>query len=306
MIENMAVGTTAKLLFKASADIERETNWDHFREGIPSHLKLIEGLLSLQPNNEDLLVSAIKGYGGYAYAVNETLYLEDFYREVSSEDSQHHRFANINYSKALSFSRRYFKTKGLSFDKLMKIAGNQVQLNQLLDQKLESSELKDQEAILYTAQSLGGLININRDQMLLVAQLSLVKSLFNWVCERNPEISFGTCRIFMASYESGRPRALGGNPEEGKGIFLKGIKDYPNNWLIDVNYLQYYVIPMSDEREFNRISRKLNKLKNKFRDNQVWKPGSHKVESENDRIHLFQSIALKRFEIITKFKKELF
>ena len=46
------------------------------------------------------------------------------------------------------------------------------------------------------------------------------------------------------------PRILGGNMEDASKEFKKQIKDYPQNYLSSLNYMQYYLIPMYMEDEF--------------------------------------------------------
>src|SRR5690606_29325702 len=119
----------------------------------------------------------------------------------------------------------------------------------LLSKKLPSNK-RAYEATAFFAQALGGLINMKKDDMVLVAQLPVAKGMFDWVCVEEPNINHGACDLFYGAYEAGRPKMLGGNPEKGKKIFLKAIELNPNNWLARVTYLQYYVIPMFDEDEW--------------------------------------------------------
>ena len=77
-LDKIAVNTVASILYDATYESEQENNWEQLKKGLPGNLKLMEGLRYLDPDNTDLLVSLVKGYTGQAFAVNETLYLDDY------------------------------------------------------------------------------------------------------------------------------------------------------------------------------------------------------------------------------------
>src|SRR5690606_33440595 len=112
---------------------------------------------------------------------------------------------------------------------------------------------------------------------------------------------------FYGAYEAGRPRMLGGNPDKGREIFLKAIEKNPSNWLARVTYLQYYVIPMTEEDDWNEKKKVLNLAIKLNAEDLIWRPGREKNRAFSDEgIRAFQAVALKRWEIMRKYEKELF
>jgi hypothetical protein len=305
LVQKVAVGTTSDLLFKSTGAIEKESNWELFREGVPGNLKMMEGLVSLEPKNEQLLVGLAKGFAGYAFAVSETLALTEIFDGI--EDGPQRAHALSHYSRALEYGLRYLEENDMPFALLQESIGKENGVVKLLDKKLNSNSMIDLEGVLFTAQSLGALIVYQRDDMALISLLPLVKGMFDWVCTNRPDINFGACDIFAAAYEAGRPKALGGNPEKGKEIFLQTIKRYPANWLVRVTYMRFYLIPMGDEEGYNEQAKVLEEKIPLFAVRPNWRPRNTLAEDFSEpRLLLYQSIAMKQFETIKKFKKKLF
>jgi len=304
LMRSTALGVTSPLFFEAGAGFERERNWDFFKTSVPGNLKLLDGLLAVKPNDTYLLSAVIKGYAGYAFTVNETLYLSDKFAE--RRKSFHKDQALFHYTKALDYGRRYLKNHDVTFDKVIKEQKNPKGAITFLRSELPTSKASV-EAVVYTAQALASLINLQKNDMFLVSYLPVAKSLFDWACEIDPRVGHGVCQLFKASYEASRPRMLGGNPEKGKEIFKKAIANNPHQWLIRVAFLEHYVIPMSDENEYRLQKKTLQKMRALFKRKQ--KDGLGQIKSaafENPDYSLYQATAIKRFEQIKKYENDLF
>ncbi len=306
-MQRVMVGSSAKLLYNASSAIETESNWENFRRGVMPNLKTIEGLLYLDPENNLLLISLIKGYSGYAFIVNETLYLKDYFAENDEVDNLNQ--AIYNYSTALKYGIRFLKINGIDYNSLIAKQREKVNLQKLFDSKLKKSKAY-LEGMLFTAQSMGSLVNLQRDKMSLVPQLSIVKEMFDWVCSSDPKINFGACDIFYGSYYGGRPRIMGGDSKLGKRYFTDSFKAYPDNWLTRVLYIQNYLIPISDEVGYQKEKKFLDRALKIHNEDISWTP--YKTDEkggksfENSRLRLYQTVALKRYEIIKRFEKDIF
>lgn len=303
-VRNLSLKTASPMFLESTPGMEREASWENFKEGVPANLKLVEGLLAIRPEDESLLVSAAKGYAGYAFAVHETEFLADKLKE--REKSIHKERALIAYSKAIDYGLRFLQTQGVSFDDLRKATQSKEGVVGLLNDELGNS-MTNYEGVVFTAQALGSLINLSRENISLVAQLPIAKGMFDWVCTKSPNIGHGICQIFYGSYEAGRPSMLGGDPEKGKEIFEKFIKENPANWLGRIAYLQYYVIPMSDEDIYEEQKKELSRLSDIHQKRLIWSPDSkNQKELGNPQLSLYQAIAIKRFNIIKKYEKDLF
>ncbi len=304
-IQAIVVKTTAPIIGQATYAVETENNWDNFRRGVPGNLTLMEGLLYLDKENEKLLASLIKGYAAYAYIIDETLYLDD---KLSDNDKiRNLNQAIYNYARAFKFGQKYLRLNDISYKQLMARMNEPGGIEAILDDELSDSR-RNLESVLFMAHALGSLINLQRSDMALIAQLPVAKGMFDWVCKKDPNINFNTCDIFYGYYEASRPRMLGGNPQRGKKIFLDLINKSPDNWLARTAYIQYYLIPMMDEDGYEKQKRVLNKLKKTHYEDLKWSPSRIKRDDAfvSERLRVYQTLAIKRFEIIVKNEEEIF
>jgi len=302
--QNMLVGTTGRLIYNSTSGIERENNLENFEQGILGNLMLVEGLLSLKPEDRNLLVAATKGYAGYTFAVLETHYLRDYYADKIY--SPYKKKIIEYYSRSLKYGLRFFKSSGMSFEDLKK-AWRDDTFNELLNKKLGKGD-RDLEGVIFTGQSLGGLVNFQKGKMAIVTYAPLAKAMFDWACNKNPNIGNGICDIFYGAYESSRPKGLGGKPELGKNYFLNLIAKDSNNWLGRVAYMQYYLIPYLDESGYKEQKKFMENAIKIHQRELVWSPRKMKEKDafSNDRLRLYQTIAVERYKIMKKYEKDLF
>ena len=120
----------------------------------------------------NFLATLTKGYAGYAFAVNETHYLQDLYEE--KDESVHKDKAVINYSKAMEYGLRYLSKEGLTYQMLQKSVSDKNGVVGLLEDNIDD-DTRDLEVVLFTAQSLASMINLQKDKMTLVSQLPIAK-----------------------------------------------------------------------------------------------------------------------------------
>ena len=254
-LKRTTVNISSGLLYDISFEFQKEIDWHHLKDSMPGTLKMIEGLRSISPHNENLTAALVKGYAGYAFAVWETLALDDILS--GKKKSQSLERALQFYARAIKFGLEFFAAKGLDFKSLQMAMGKERGIAALLDSKFDRDDRADREATLYFALSLGSLIHLQKTNIALMAQLPIAKKMFDWVCQDNPGSHYGTCGIFYGSYEAGIPKMLGGSPERGKKVFEQLIKENGANWLARVAYIQYYAIPMADRRVYLEQSKVL-------------------------------------------------
>ena len=308
---HMAVSSSSDLLYVISNEAEAGSNYEIFRIGTPANLQLLEGLLSESPQNKDLLLALTKGYGGYAFAVNETEMLNEEWSGANDYKSEFARNqALLNYSRSLEFGIRYLHIEKIEFKKLL-TQTNDLQAVTLLFNKYLSADKKNLELLLFTAQALVALINLQKDNISLVAQLPLAKTMFDWVCAKNPNINFGNCAILQGALEASRPKMLGGNPLKGKEIFLLGIENNPHNWLIRSMYMQYYLIPQNDKEGFDFQIKYLKEKQQEFNSYHIYSADiknddKNKNELGESHLRFYQSLGLKRTEMMNKYYKQFF
>lgn len=298
-IQKMGLRSTSPLFKKAGDLTIREKNWDFFRQSAPGSLKLTELLYLQDPENESLHLSLIKGYSGYAYAVSETLAFEDELSGVS--DQTHAKEAMEMYTRALDYGLDFLKRKGIERSELLTLP--ETELHKKFDQEIDEEELT---AVLFTGQAWGSLINFQKDNMALVSQIPRVKSMFDWVCKKDPNIENGLCDIFYAQYEASRPKMLGGNPELAKKLYAQAMKKNPKNLLIRLGYVQFMLLPAQESEPYEKEAKILREEFGLWEDLSRDDLENHSPYRNAQDFNLFNAIAKKRFEIIEKNKSKIF
>jgi hypothetical protein len=289
------------LLYQSSLSVQKDHDYKTIEAALPGNVKMVEGLLEISPENNDLLVTVIKSYAAQAYAFDETKFLDEKFRDV--DEGQARKNAMINYSKAIRYGQQFFKLHGIELEHLQKKINEEHEVERILSWKFQET-IRDLEGVMFFAQSLGGMINLNRDRIDYLSYLPLVKKMFDWVCEKKPEINFGACHIFNGQYFAGRPAMLGGDPVLGEKYLVEGMEKYPTNWLIEETYLEHFLIPMElkdkAEATWNKLLEKEKELEAKM----IWSPAE--VTAEQSQVNFYQSLAIERFKVLKKHKKKIF
>ncbi len=308
LLEKASIRHAASLLHQVSSELEKEGSWERFKSSTPSQIHLVESLLALDESNRDFLEILLKAYAGEGFIVYETELLEENLLKKKGNSSDK---AIFNYSRSLYYAFKIFELEGITYPQLLeefKIKGN---VNSLMEKVFSSKEPQRLETALFMSQAFAGLVNLQRDNLRLVAQLPLVKSMFDWVCQKNMDINFGACYLFYGAYEAKRPKMLGGNLEKGRKYFLQAIEKWPENYLLRAAYMEFFLIPQLDEENFKKQKYYLRIASENFRKKKIWAPRLLKGEflpSDKmfERLNLYQALGLKRFDIMIKAGASLF
>ena len=301
-IKKAALKPAGSLIYDASNSLMNEDDWLYFENSLISNIKLVETLLSQDPNNEELKVTLIKALSAKGFAIDETYYLEDKLKD--EENSVHKENAKIAYTKALRYSASFFKARGLSESLLSDYVSSPDELVKVLDSNFDN-EILDIEFLFFTAQSLASMANLTRENFKVIAYLPVAKVLFDWSCAKRPDINGGACDVFYASYMTSRPRMLGGDPEKGREMFEEAIEKKPENYLIREALVENYQIMVSDDVGYRRIKNDFGDLKQKLLEKKIWK-GEKFSSPEHNNLNVFNMIALKRMQIIEENEDEIF
>lgn len=298
-IQKVATRSTTPIFQNASHKLMREPSWEFFKASNPGNLKFMEMIYYSDTNNTELLGLLVKGYAGYAFGVLETLH---FREELSGKESSKWKQEAITiYTKALDYGLEYLQTKNITRADLLNF--DDIELAKRLDKNLDR---EDYIPVLYFAQVWGSLINLQKDNVALVAQVPKVKTLFDWICSKDQNIENGVCDMFFAQYEASRPRMLGGDPAKAEELYKTAMEKYPKNLLIRLSYIQYMVLPGFEEGKYEDqasfLRKEFVKFENQNRDSLENKSEYLLFEDLN----LFNAIAKKRFEIIEKNKIKIF
>ena len=305
LLRNIALRSLSDTLYDASFELQTEIDWQTLKDSLPGMLKLLESIKSVRPGDKKLILALTKGYASYAFAISETLALEDILLEKRNSPTQ--KRALEHYSRAVHYGFEYLALRDISHKDLTHSLREPHGLASLLEERLDGHSPRDREAILYLGLGLGALIRLQKSTVSLLSQLPLVKELFDWVCGKDPHFNYGMCGIFYGTYESGIPTILGGNPERGKKFFLDVIHRFPHNYLARAAYIQYYAIPQNDAQTYREQKVVLERALAPMEEEKLWQPGREGHEAFREKpLRAFQAVGLERFKIIQKHEGRIF
>lgn len=303
LIQKQAVSVTAGIAQKGQGEIKKLSTWTDISTGLPAQIVFAETMLASSPEDLGLLGQLIQGNTAAGFLISETQYLE-----ATSEKDQKNTLSEAKkyYVKTLEHFASYLKVKGSSFDELLSGSGNAELIRKTLSNKFSNS---DYPTIFYAAQAWASLINLSRQDINLVSNLHVPKTMIDFVCEKNPQFEEGLCQIFQALYEWGRPKMLGGDHKLAFNIYQTLEKTYPSNLLYPVLAAQFALLPNGKSEDWDALK---NKLKNSFSEfnKSLEQPGYLKLGLKDEfyqhpQFNIFNVVAQKRFESLIKKEKEL-
>ena len=202
------------------------------RDGLPSNLKLLEGLLKKDSRNREILVSLATGFAGYSLLF------------VEGEDP--HR-ASLLYLRARDYGFQALGEKG-------RVLGDRGLSPQALRATLDDLSESDYLPLLWSAFSWNAWINLNLDQPSALAQMAAAEACLDKVLEMDPLYMHGLPHILKGVLLSARPSLLGGDPEKAGAHFEAALKaNHGKFFLTQVYFARYYAVRVQDEALFEKL-----------------------------------------------------
>ncbi len=290
---NVFLGQLSPVFHEVTSVMENETDVDIVGSALPAHLKLAESFLGLNPRDPNILGILIQGYVAQGMTIFETQSLDDELAGRRQGDAW--KKARLCYQRAIGYGERYLLERGVTIKELQ----TALRENKILDLLTEELRAIDREPVFYLAQAIALAANLDKSHQRFVSYLPLSEVMTEWVCSHTPDYRAGLCPMFTAVALASRPKILGGNAPKARELFLETIKKFPDNFFIRIAFLQYSVIPRSSKADWLI-------QKDWFEVNKVAGRESVARSSEDGAIPLLNSVAVRRFEIISRYEKKLF
>jgi hypothetical protein len=258
-------------VFKTSMDaFYEESDLQIAEQAIAANLKLLEGLLKNDPENEELLLILAQGYAGYALG-----FVEDYNPQR----------AKIFYQRAFTFGQRAL------IDPAMRTWQWTKQNRKKFAEKLNSLEESDIPALFWTLFAMAGKINMSLDDPTALINISILEEAIVKIKEMNPEFFYGSVYLLQGSIEGMKPRMLGGNPEAASENFEKNLEITKGHFLLSQVYqAKFYAAKILDEELFDRLIQQVEEFDT----------------GTEPQIALFNQIAKRKAELLKARKEELF
>ena len=244
-IQKMAVRTTASLMNEAAPTFEEERDVTLAEDAIPANLKMMEGLLKLDPQNPDLLLLLSKGYGGYAFSFLEDK-MEEAYGNKKIFDTYKIRAQNL-YRRARDYALTYLKSYG---DFAKNLDAHYLDF----EKSLETFSKKDAPYLFWAGYNWGNLVNLSKDDPEIVADVSKAEALMRKVVDLDENYFYGGAHLFLGVFYGSRPQLLGGDFKKSKFHFEKALEISKENFLLaHYMYARFYAVQTQDQELFDKL-----------------------------------------------------
>jgi hypothetical protein len=224
--KSMTVASTALLLEDVARASFKQSDLKLIREGMPSYLMLLDGMVEALPDNKQLLITAAQSYASYASAF------------IQDEDKA---YATTLYAKARTYALRALAQNGFK-DPLSRPFED-------FESSLQKTEKKDVPYLFWAASCWGSWISLNRRSMEAMAELPRAESMMKRVLVLDEAFYYGGAHIFMGILEASKPRIAGGDLNIARDHFLKAIALGDGKFLMTKVYFADYYARKAFDRQ---------------------------------------------------------
>ena len=216
--KRMTVASTALLLEDVARASYKQSDLKLIREGMPSYLMLIDGMVEAVPENKQLLITAAQSYASYASAF------------IQDEDKA---YAVELYAKAKTYALRALEQNGFK-DPVSRTFED-------FETGLQAMQEKDVPYLFWAASCWGSWISLNRGSMAAMAELPRVVAMMKRVLVLDETFYYGGAHIFMGILEASKPRIAGGDLAIARDHFQRAVELGEGKFLMtQIYYADYY------------------------------------------------------------------
>jgi hypothetical protein len=232
-------------LWRAKVSTQQESDVELARAAIPGALKTVEGFHIANPKNWKLTAMLAEGYCSYTTGFVqdewEVAQMEDRYEDAEALRARASRL----FLRCMNYGMELLPSK---WEKAMMgdIAGVLA-----LVKKAGKSQIR---GMFWTALGLGSAINMNRDDIELIAHLPKAKAMLERVIELDPDYQHGIPQMALGMMNSAQGKALGGNPEAAKAYFERAGQATDGKFLmVKVMMARTYAVINQDRELFRKL-----------------------------------------------------
>jgi len=212
------IRATVPLLAELIETANRSGSIDTMKAGVPAHLILIDGLISLAPGDAGLLTLAAKI--NFAYAMG---FIQD----------ENPRWAKELYLKGRDYGLDALKTNR-TFAKALDGGAD------FADAVAHIGE-KDLPALFWTGNNWAGWLSLNMKDPMALFDMPKIRAIMDRVIEIDDTFFYGGAHLFYGVYYAGIPAMMGGGPEKAAPEFDRVFEIAGDRFLMaKVYYAQYF------------------------------------------------------------------
>ena len=233
--------TTSKVIEVAGNALNQENDVELAREAAPASLKTIEGFLMASPENEVFLAVLAEGYCNYTFGFIESDIEEARWAGKGEVESRLTARATNWYIRCMNYG---LKLLGEGWEK--DLHGDM----RSFDARVAKAGPDQVKGMFWTALGLASAINLNKDDIDMVAYLPKAKTLLERVVALDPNFNYGLAHMALGMLSASLPKALGGDPEGARKHFDAAMAATTGKFLIPKVMMGITLGVQSGDRKF--------------------------------------------------------
>jgi hypothetical protein len=255
--ENLALKTTPKVLKRGQPALQMESDYELARQAIPGALKTVENFWINAPDNPQLLALLTEGYCQYGTAfVEDDWEAAKFKKDIEAIDYHNERSTKI-FTRCLNYALR-----GLGERWQKQIFEEPDTVAKLVKDTGKGKRFE----MMFAGLALGSLINHNLTRIEMLSYLDTVQKILARVieldgpspklCPPQPAACPASTAHLVMPYvafgmlDTGRGKAMGGDPEKGRANFQKALDMTGGRFLLARTLMAYRVGLANNDRKF--------------------------------------------------------
>ena len=228
----LSVRLAAPMVQGQVASINEETDPLLAEQALPASLKMLEGLLREDPENETLLENLAEGFCGYAFSF--------------VEDTDPDRASRL-YLRGRSYAERLLAADGAP-EQLT------VQNPEQFKNTLETLGADHLPGLYWMGQCWAGWLMLNLDNLQALVAISKVEAILQRALVLDESYHYGGPHLLLGAFYGGRSKLLGGNPDKARNHFEQSLNLTERKFLMaQVFYAKTYAVQMQDSSLFKKL-----------------------------------------------------
>jgi hypothetical protein len=240
----LTTNQTADLLAVAAPSMAMESDVELARNAAPGQLKTIEGFWFVSPGNRKLIRLLAQGYCEYTFGFLESdLEGLTMAGRDDEETTDLRRRATGLYQRCTAYG---LKLLDRSWEQAM--TGSLIAFRD----KVAHANKGEVEGMFFTALGLASAININRDDLAMVADLPRARMMFERIVQLDETFYNGGAHTALGMMYAARGTDVGGNPAKGREHFDRAIALTSGKFLMPKVLEAYtFAVTTNDRRRFH-------------------------------------------------------
>lgn len=243
-VERLATRAVADSLAESSAAYASDDDIELVGQAIPFGLKTLEGMIEELPDHRGLLVAAASGFTQYAYA----------YVALPADEIERDSPGAARDMRARAH-RLYLRGRGYALRALeLDTPGFRERLPREPEAALAALQTAQVDALYWAAVAWAAAIASDKQNMDLVADLSLIGPMMQRCLELDEAYQDGAAHEFLIAFEGGRHEAQGGSVERARAHYARSMALTGGRKLsVMVSLAEHVAVRLNDRREFESL-----------------------------------------------------